>query len=178
MSVALPTVEQLAQLPLRAVVAYAARNAQRLSVELRGVVPNESFDKLLDLIASVSTTDVNELDWGSVIRAAEELAAAYAAAPAPSKSLAKLRVVFALGHAAETAMFAILAARNPKFARDAAEEAHQTVRHIGAIFPRTAVEAAKKAARQDFNDLLREYGAHAKVVIGDPVRCFDESAGR
>src|SRR5258707_187438 len=115
MSVSLPTVEQLERLPLRAVVAYAARTARRLSSELRGIVTDELLDELLVLVELVSTTNlISEVDWASVIRAAERVTGAYAAAPDSLKSLKKFRIVFSLGHAAEAAMFALLAAADPE----------------------------------------------------------------
>lgn len=177
MSVSLPTVEQLEKLPLRAVVAYAARTARRLSSELRGIIADEILDGVLELVELVSTTDlIGEVDKASVIRAAERVAAAYADAPDRLKSLEKFRIVFSLGHAAEAAMFALLAATDQVNASDdrrlAAEEAHHAVRPID-VLGRKAAGAAMQAARLDYEILLGEYGEHEQVVIGEPVRCFD-----
>src|SRR5262249_2862293 len=78
----LPTADQLSRLPLRALVAYAARNARRRSYELRGIVADQVLDDVLKLIELVSTADsISELDKPSVIRAAERVAAAYANLP-------------------------------------------------------------------------------------------------
>jgi hypothetical protein len=177
MRVSLPSVEQLGRLSLRAVVAYAGRNARRLSSELSGVVPDEFIDELLTLVESVSTTHIiNEVEKASVVRAAERVAAAYATAPAGLKSRERFRIVFSLGHAAEAAMFALLAAEDPANASDdrqpAAEEAQYAARPIEVLSKEGASEA-RKAAHNDYDLLLQEYGAHEEVVIGDPVRCFD-----
>jgi hypothetical protein len=176
MGVSLPTAEQLEKLPLRAVVAYAARTARRLSSRLRGVVADEILDDMLWLVELVSTTDlISEVDKTSVIQAAERVAAAYADAPSSLKSLEKFRIVFSLGHAAEAALFALLAATEPVYASDnrklAAEEAYHAVRPVGAL-SRRAANAAMEAARHDYDILLREYGEHEGIVIGEPVQCF------
>src|SRR5437868_1404173 len=95
MSLSLPTAEQLGRLPLRAVVAYAARTARRLSSELRGIVADQILDDLLKLVELVATTDpVSKVDKASLIRAAERVAAAYADTPDSLKSVARFRIVF------------------------------------------------------------------------------------
>ena len=178
MNVTLPTAEQLERLPLRAVVAYAARIARRLSSELRGIVADELLDDALRLIESVSTIDlVNEVDKSSLIRAAERVVAAYADASESLKSVESFRVVFSLGHAAEAAMFAVLAATDPENASDnrklAVDEALYAVRPINALSG-SAANAAMEAARQDYELLLQEYGEHDELIIGEPVVCFDK----
>jgi hypothetical protein len=173
----LPTPEQLEKLPLRAVVSYAARNALRLSSKLRGIVANKVVNQLLHLVKEVSTTDlICEVDKALVIRAAEQLASAYADAPDKSKSIETFRVVFSLGHAAQAALFAILAITEPMVASDyrklASEEAHYVVRPIG-VFRKRDAKVLMAAAIHDYNTLLRAYGEHTDVVEGMPVTCFD-----
>jgi hypothetical protein len=155
MNVALPTIEQLEKLPLRAVVAYAARNARRLSSELRGIVAEEVLENVLKLVESVSTTDpIGDVDKPSVIRAPVRIAGAYEDAPDGLKSLKRLRIVFAICHAGSAAAFALMAAAdsvNARFKRKvAAEEAQLTVRPIE-VLRRKAAYAATQAARQDYD---------------------------
>src|SRR5262249_23999996 len=109
------------------------------------------------------------------IRAAERLAAAYSGASDSMKSVEKFRIVYSLGHAAETAVFAILAATDRVNAGDnrklAAEEAVHAIRPIKLLSNEAAV-AASEAALQDYDLLLREYGEHEEVVLGEPVVCL------
>lgn len=175
----LPTAEQLERLPLRAVVAYAGRNAQRLGSGLRGVVANEVLDYLFQEIESVySTHRSSEADKESIVRAAEKLVAAYEDAPMGLKSLANLRIVFCLGHAATAAELALVAAAHPEDAsferKHAADEAQRTVRPIEGLSKKDA-DAMTEAARRDYETLVREYGEHEDVVIGEPISCFVSS---
>jgi hypothetical protein len=173
----LPTAEQLEKLPLRAIVAYAARNARRLSSKLRGIVPDQVLDEVLQLMESVSTFNpIGEVDKRAVTRSAERITSAYVDAPEDLKSLKTFRIVFALSHAATTAAFALIAAADPVRANPerkvAAEEAQQTVRPID-VLQKKAADAARSAARRDYDILVREYGEHEEVVVGEPIHCFD-----
>ena len=181
MNASIPTAEQLEKLPLRAVVAYAARTARRLSSELRGIVADEVLDDVLQLVESVSTIDpIGMVNKVPVALAAERIVGAYADAPDSLKSLKKFRIVFSLAHAATAASFALLAAAHPVTAsferKVAADEAHRAVRSITTLSSRAA-SAAADAARQDYEILLQEYGEHDQVVIGGPVDCFGEEKG-
>jgi hypothetical protein len=173
----LPTPDELERLPLRAVVAYAARTARRVSFALRGVVAEEILDHLLELIDAVSTTSlIVDLRRAPLANAVERLAEAYGAAPAGAKSPEKFLIVFSLVHAALAAMSALEAAVDPSSARrqmkSAAKEAQRTARQVRALDDELAGLAAE-AARQDYEILLRVYGEHDEVVIGDAVDCFD-----
>ena len=179
MNTALPTAEELEKLPMRAVVAYAARTARRLSSELRGVIEVEILDDALRLVDAVSTADrIGEIDQVSVIAAAERVAEAYATAPAITKSLKQFRIVFSLVQAALAAMNAIAAAVAPQRARydmkRAATSAERAVRPIDAL-DELAARSATEAARQDYETLVRVYGQHDDVIIGEPVSCFEAS---
>lgn len=178
MNAPLPTAKELEKLPMRAVVAYAARTARRVSSELRGIVADDILDDALRLVDTVSTTYlIGEVDQASVIRAGERVAAAYAAAPDGMKSIDKFYLVFSLIQAALAATSAIEAALNPSSARhqmkSAAQEAQRAVRPIEALSS-GAASAATEAARRDYDILLRKYGEHDEVVIGDPIDCFDD----
>ena len=174
----LPTAEELEKLPLRAVVAYAARTTRRLSSALQGVVPDEVLNDALRLVDVVSAAKlICGVDQVSVITAAEHVAEAYAAAATDVKSLEKFRIVFSFIHAALAAMHAVEAAANPERARHemnlAARAAERAVRPIDALGDISS-RAAAEAARQDYDVLLRVYGEHDEVIIGEPVDCFDK----
>jgi hypothetical protein len=174
----LPTAQELEKLPLRAVVAYAARTSRRLSAELRGIVADDILEDALRLVEAVPAAEVMAgVDKASVIRAVGKVAAAYADAPTNLKSVVRFHTVFSMTHAAETAMFAIIAATDPDNAHHqmklAADEAERAVRSIE-VLNSTAARAAIKAARQDYEILLRESGGHEEVVIGAPIKCFSE----
>jgi hypothetical protein len=177
MPCSLPTAEELEKLSLRAVVVFAARTARRISSELRGVVPDHLLDDALRLAEAVATRDlIAEIDPASVVSAAERVAAGYADSPTAVQSPKRFSIVFALIHTALAAMYAILAAKDPNNARHqmrrAAENAQRAIRPIKALDSKVA-DIAIEAARQDYEILLREYGEHEDVVIGEAIHCFD-----
>jgi len=176
----LPTAEELERLPLRAIVAYAARTANRISSELRGVIADDILDDALRLVVAVSTaSDIGKVDAASLIRASERFTSAYANAPLRLRSKKKLFIVTSLIHAALAGMDALIAAedfrREPENVRYqmrcAAQSAERATRPIKALTPKAA-QTATEAARKDYDILLREYGEHEEVVIGEPVHCF------
>lgn len=177
MTLVLPTAEELARLPLRAVVAYAARTARRVSSELHGVVPDQLLDEALRLVEAVSAIDqIEQVDKASLVHAGERVVTAYAAAPAGVKSPQRFLMVFSVVQAGLAAVYAILAALNPGSARHqmkrAAQDAERAARPIRALSAAGSL-AAMQAARRDYETLVREYGEHDEVVIGDPIDCFD-----
>lgn len=172
-----PTAEELAKLPMRAVVAYAGRNARRLSRELRGVVAEDILDDLLGLVDSVSTASVvSELEQTPLAIAAQRLTDSYAAASDEMKSLRKFHMVFSLVNATLAAIRVIEAVVRPQGAsrpmKSAAKRAHRTVWRLDAL-KESAARAARQAARQDYEILLSVYGEHDEVILGDPVDCFE-----
>lgn len=182
MYVRLPTTEELELLPLRAVVAYAARTARRISTEFRGIVPDDLLDDALRLVDSVSTTHLlGEIDRACVVSSMQRVVAAYAAAPASMKSVEKFRMLFSLVHAALCAMYVLIAVANPSNARHqmkcAAQAAQRAVRPLEAA-PCEIASVMIHAARRDYEILLLKYGQRDEVVIGDPVDCFDEEKKR
>jgi hypothetical protein len=174
----LPTVEELEKLPMRAVVAYAARTARRVRSELRGIVGDDILEEALRLVETVTTSgQIGRLDSAAVITASERVASAYADASDDMKSPAKFLLVFCFVQAALCAMYVIDAAVDPSNARhqmkSAAEAAKRAVAPIEAL-DAVASDAARNAARRDYEKLLAEYGAHDEAVIGPPVYCFDD----
>jgi hypothetical protein len=161
---------------MRAVVAYAGRTANRLSSALCGVVADDILDDVLRLVDTVSRISlIGEMKQASVAVAVQHLTEAYAAAPANMKSPEKFRVVFSLTHAALAAISAIEASVNSERARyemkAAVEEAQRAVGAIESLEKEAAIAAAE-SARRDYEVLLRVYGEHDEVIIGEPIDCF------
>jgi len=173
----LPNAEELAKLPLRAVVAYAARAVRRLSSELRGIVADEILDHAFETVNAVSTTQLSlaQLDSASVVSAAARVAGAYADTPAHMKTLRRFRAVFSVTDAALAAMNAIEATASPINVRsqmkNAANAALRAVRVVEMLDQEVA-RVMRLAAKQDYNLLLRKYGEHDEVIEGDPIDCF------
>lgn len=173
MNTCLPSSEELEKLTLRALVVYTARSARRVCAMFRGIIADEILDEELRLLDSVSTTlIISGLDQTSMISASERVVAAYRAAPADMKSVARNQLLFSLVQAALSACYAIEAAADPKNARlqmeRAARAAQRAVSPIESLSISVANEAIE-AARRDYDSLLRKYGEHNEVVIGDPL---------
>ncbi len=178
MRASLPTAEELEKLPMRAVVAYAARAARRLSRALRGIVADHILDDALRHIESVATaTVVPELEQLHVINAARRVIDAYdEASPLAAESPEKFVILFSFLQAAIAATHAIEAAANPGSAGDRmkrlARAAVLAVRPINAL-GKSAARSATEAACEDYELLLSVYGRHDDVELGEPVRCFE-----
>jgi hypothetical protein len=97
MNASLPVAKDLEKLPMRAVLAYAARSARRCSSELRGAVADELLQNALAHIETTSTIEVigdfNPVSLASVIR---PIINAFASAPDDVKSREKSCAVFSL----------------------------------------------------------------------------------
>jgi hypothetical protein len=172
----LPTANELGRLPVRAIVAYAARTARRVSAEFRGEVADEIIDDALRLIDSVSTKlIIVDIDRVALIRASERVVAAYQAV-SDTTAIPKVRLLFSFVQAALAAMYAVDAAATPHDATRrvmrVAHAAERAVRPIGSL-KGEAANAAQKAARHDYDVLLRTYGEHEQIVIGEPIDCFE-----
>ena len=172
-----PTFEELERLPLRAIVAYAARAARRISSELRGIVADQLIDDLLRLVeTALDAESMAGGDKALTVVAAERIIAAYIEAPADAQSREKYLVVTFLVQAGLAAMYAVLAVENSSNARHhircAAQCAQHVVNPIRSLGGKMA-DSVTQAARRDYDILLREYGEHKEVVIGGPVTCFD-----
>jgi hypothetical protein len=182
MKVSLPTVNELEKLPARAVVAYAARTARRVSRVFSGVVADSILDDALRLIDSVCTANrVGEINQARLIEASKRIVDAYVAAPANMKSVERYRLLFSPVQAALAATRAIEAAIDPINARHqmdrTARAAHQAVKPIENLKGETGL-ALREAARRDYDILLGKYGEHTEVFIGDPINCFDDQETR
>jgi len=172
-SALLPTAKELEKLPLRAVVAYAANNAHRVTSQLRGIVPDDILDDAFRLIDNVATVPlIAELDQASIIRASERVVAAYAGAQEGMKSVQMHRTLFSLVQAALAATHAVQAAADPENAQyqmaRAAVAAVRGARPAETLGGEMAI-AAVNAGRRDYDALLRQYGQRDEVVVGDPI---------
>jgi hypothetical protein len=177
MSTRLPTAEDLERLPLRAIVAYAARAARRIGPELQTVVADVLIQDVLRLVDSALTPEsITGGDKTLVVVMAERLAAAFVEAPVSAQTVVKASLVFSLVQAALAAMHAVLAVDDPSNARRhikrAAKCAQKAVCPVKSLNG-NAVDLAIQAARRDYEVLLREYGEHEDVVLGEPVDCLD-----
>jgi len=86
-------------------------------------------------------------------------------------------MLFSLVNAALAAMSVLMAAANPSNARHYMERAAQEAQRAVRPLELATFESASMmidAARRDYEILLREYGEHDKIVIGDPVDCFGD----
>ena len=164
MNPTLPTAKELEKLPMRAIVAYVARTARRVSQEFRGVVADETLDEALRLIESVSTTDhIGKIDPAAIFRASERVVAGYDAAPDYLKSTPRFRLLFSLVQAGLAAAHAVEAVLDPnnaghqiKRAALAAERAVRPIQGLNSV----AAGAAREAARRDYELLFLQFGEH------------------
>ena len=174
MNAILPTSEDLTKLPLRAIVAYAVRTARRISFELRGVVAEHLMDELLCLVETALTTEsIAGADKTLVLVAADHVAAAFTAAPVSVQSAEKALLIFSLVQASLTAMHAVLAVEDSKNARSHAKKAAECAQKTASPIKSLGNETALQAAQQDYASLVRAYGEHDDIVLGEPVHCFD-----
>jgi hypothetical protein len=172
----LPTSEDLKKITMRGVLAYAARIVRNLTVALRSVIDDATLDDVLVRVDTIWATRVVDNDARvSLIRAAQRVAAAYAAAPEVEKSLDNFRIVFSLTHLALSASHVAAAIDAPDRAHKeiipAVREAERAVRGIRVLEKSRAIAAAE-AAWRDYEIILREYGRHEDATIGSPVECF------
>jgi hypothetical protein len=167
MSAEIPDAQELGKLPIRALIAYAARAARRASGELRGVLPAEVLENAIRVAEAVSTTEeMAATDASGAVSAGHRVAKAYADAPSVNRSASRVRAVFRLVQATLATYWALRAASSPPagaralLAR-AASSAARSARPIRPTDTRTAAGHAS-AARQDYDSLLREYGSEGK----------------
>ena len=169
--------DDLQKLTIRAIVAYAARVARRVSRGLRGVVATELLENALRLIEAVAAdASIDEIDAASIAWAGHRVAEAYAEAPTRKRTDLRFEAVVTLVQGVFTVYWASRAiscpqARSLGYRRRAANAAERSVRYIRLLEPDQAA-ADLGAARDDYEVLLRQYGEHADLVPGVPVACF------
>lgn len=177
----LPTAHELEKLPMRAVVAYAARAARRSSRKLRGIISDDILENALRLAEAVTVSNTPyEKQSTAIASAGHGIAKAFGAAPANDRSVERLRAVFSLVQATLAAMNLLdaIAARTDtrQFMTRAVGAAVRAARVVGTSA--TEANAADiEAARKDYEVLLQKYGERDDVVIGDPVDCFRDDRG-
>ena len=168
----LPTVRQLEKLPLRAVVAYAAKGARRVSSLLYDFVEMQIIEEALSIAEKVASTgQLDQLDAASTLRVAASVAEAaaafdedvperlhFAAQSVRSATWAAYCVIEAAGRPEKARHYATLTAEAAKIAVNAAE-----------ILDESAAAAAINAAKRDYDILLNTFGEHEETVIGDAI---------
>jgi len=179
MNAGLPTADDLANLPVRAIVAYAVRTTRRVSVGLRGVVPDDVLDDALSLIEAVtSTVRLGKLDKAAAIRAGARVLQAYTASSSDAKTEEMILIVLSFTGAAMAAENAIFAAevRGDRMdrVRRVARWAERTVRRIPERIDAVPADLVREAAMQDYLILVRRFGDRGRGTFGEPIDCVDD----
>ncbi len=176
----LPTAKSIEELPLRAIVAYAARAARKLSVKLRGLIPDEVLDNVLDRTdQTYSSPFFSEIDISLLLHAVADLYGALGSlddTPVDTFSDAHLAAL-CIARSATAGYFLVeagadLMRANYHRAR-IVQKTELAVNSIASLC--TGATTFREAAREDFELLVSEYGLHDKVIIGPPVDCFSEN---
>lgn len=172
----LPTHTDLERLPLRAIVAYAARSTRRVSAELRGSIADSVLDDaLLQLDVAWKATRMTDVNVARILSASERVVEGFRARANDIEPMVKHRLVFCFIHAALAAMHTILAADDTTIAykcrQHAAASSEKAVKPIEKMDGDNA-RALLTAARHDYDCLLQECGECEDIVVGEPIRCF------
>jgi len=171
----LPKAKSLEWLPLRAVAAYAARTARRLSIELRGLISDDVLDNVLDRTDQAhSTPFLSEIDISQLMNAIADL---YDELKVLEHTHVNAHLAgLCIARSATVARMLVDAGLDPTRAKyhmgRAVKKAEKSVSAIDSLSSGAA--AAREAACRDFEILSKEYGLHDDVVIGDPVDCFTD----
>lgn len=171
----LPSAKQLERLPVRAVLAYAARAARRMSVELRGTVEDETFQEALSIAESVaSAARLDQLGAAAGAFAAARVAGTLGAIATRQGYLAALSIMDVAGAASNAVLAAVVEKGARESATYVARAAEQAASRFD-ILEEPMAAAAIQAARRDYEILLRNFGEHEAVVIGDPIDLSESS---
>jgi hypothetical protein len=171
----LPKAIDLEKLSLRAIVAYAARSAHRLSQHLRGEIDPTIVNRLLSLVNDVCTSEsLDKLDASSIATAAS---AVVGAVKSGNKSRTTTLIAVSLSRVAMAAFSVLQAARNSSGMHQsleyAAQQAADSVQAIDVLDENERI-AAIEAALRDFDILVQAVGLWEDPLIGNPVDCFDD----
>ena len=170
--VGLPTAEQLEKLPLRAVAAYVARATRRVLPKLCGIVDDDIAEEAISIPERVASCErLDPADASSALQAAELMAKTAARTVRSQKYRAPLTICFGT----LTAELLLRAAfqkdteRAARYARRAARAAARTADRVVRTLDEPMATAAAEAVRTDYETLLRTFGEHQSVVVGDPI---------
>jgi len=173
----LPTVEQLETLTLRSIVAYAVRSARRASVKLRGIVEADVAEtplRIAENLASMREFDRSGLP--AVLFAASAVAKVMTTLETRDLKLAALcltRTAMSASHvfrAVESLGVPLKAHYHANFAaREAAPCAMDAADALGDVTP-----APIDCAHSDYDILLKNFGRHQVVTLGEPVDFSEE----
>ena len=171
----LPTAGQLQRLPLRAVAAYAARAARRARIALVGVMGDEIIEEALSIVEDVaSAARIDQLDSASAALAASRVAEAMGGLNTAHERRASLCICAAARTAYAILQAADQPARTQHYAAYAARSAHSVANSTDLLGEAMGITAAK-AARADYEMLLRTFGECESVHFGEPMDVSDSS---
>ena len=170
----LPTAEQLAKLPLRAIAAYAARCARRRGLLLRGAIADEIIESPLKITEKLAS--VRELDYSdgvTVALAAKRLAAEMD--DLPSHQARAALGLFRLMHVVGGIITVAQGRADPQHIHNQIVDAARAAAAIpdSDVIDESAV-AARIAAMHDYEILLRSFGEHDRLVLGEPIDLSDQ----
>jgi len=173
----LPSAEQLQRLPLRAVAAYAARAARRVQPAVHGFIDDDIIEGAVSIVETIASAHFLEcVDPASVPLAASRVAAAAADAPRiPEVHLALMAILRALDTAIEVLGTIEAPNRSRYYAGRAAQKAERVARAAADVFDKSAAAAADAAARTDYDSLVKIFGEHDDVLLGDPIDLSESS---
>ncbi len=164
-----PTAQELEKLPLRAIAAFAARAARRVEPELHGVIEDEILREALAIVENVASGETIDLPRP---RLALVAAARVVEAAVPLDTRERHVAALAINSSALVAYAVLSGMSDPSklryYAEYAAREAERAARRAARL-GETVSLAATEGARADYETLLRLFGEHQTVVVGDPV---------
>jgi hypothetical protein len=170
----LPTAQDLEKLPIRAIAAYTSRIAHRVSGQLRGLVPDQVLDCVLDRTEMAWRAPfLHDVDAALLMSAIAALHGAISGVRhTPEAGLA----IVAVSRSATIAYWLVQANDDPLrilyYVRRAAKMAEKVVSIIDTLY--VGESHAKKAAIQDYRRLIDNYAVDDEVTISDLVDCFDD----
>jgi hypothetical protein len=172
----LPTAEELRKLPLRAAVLYTARAARRAAATARRAIDPEIIDRAISTaVNSALDPHLDQADAVAAIEATGSVTHATVAAHVPDS---QVPINYAAGSVRSAAWAAYCLIHAASYPAQAAQD-HACIVQTAELGARGSAEAicdtqgeaamvaAVQAARKDYDLLLRRFGAHESVEIGD-----------
>jgi hypothetical protein len=168
----------LQRLPLRAIAAYAARAARRVEPRLRGAIDCDIIEHAVSLLENVASSEhLDRLDVASALLAASRAAGAAVAAPAMLEIHLAANCITG---AAMTAYHILESTLEPperveRHAAYAADAAEWMAACADDVLGELGAGAADAAAQKDYEILLKTFGEHDVVTIGDRIDLSETS---
>jgi tryptophan 2,3-dioxygenase len=180
----LPCAKDLVKLPIRAVVAYALRFARRLSWNLRNNNAYKTIEKALALAEQVvSSNSLEKIDTASILMAGANVLDSFSSFQSQQDqiiALAVIRVVTIASLALDAAMYSTdsrFTKYNIDIHYDQMQVAHsaEAVAHLAEAIANIDIYNSIISAKRDYEYLLKTYGEHETIIIGDPIDISDNS---